>query len=453
MPARFKEVEPNLLYRGGAPKSWEIKTLKKVFGIEQIISLDKRIAKEIDKDCKDNGISHIVIPLNASNDNDVDLNKIRNGVTNIIKDKVSYVHCLHGKDRTGLFIAKYRTENGQSCNEALDEAISFGFGIGMDKDVISEYIKIICSSCKTKHKHTDINYYSSRVKYAKLCNECGMKKTAKLCHSCFIIDALIKNAGIMQKSIVEESREDDVEKPPNQDDEVVEGVANKSNKPSSLPSSLFSTEKDVKMGRDNRIKFLKKAQQISFKIPDQEKKLAAYCIDLLKKLEEEILFKTTVKGEYKDLLDIMYNPFTENSGITPEHSKKIEPQLKIYCGLLETNLTSIKQYSVNILNVLKKFDSDSDVASMNKSFYDQIDGVDKEIAIFTRIATNVENKDFQQNIIKSIDILRKNGAQLKQLISERIIPYLRKDVLGEDWTTEIKQDLQQDASEAKKEVT
>jgi protein tyrosine/serine phosphatase len=47
MPARFSEVVKGLLYRGGAPEPWEVKTLKDVYGIEQIISLDAESASRI----------------------------------------------------------------------------------------------------------------------------------------------------------------------------------------------------------------------------------------------------------------------------------------------------------------------------------------------------------------------------------------------------------------------
>lgn len=448
MPRRFKEVVPNLLYRGAAPQSWEIPVLKGVFNIQQIISLDKEEGEEIDKDCAKNDILHIIIPLNATNDNDSDLNLIRAGVTKLINNKPTYVHCYHGKDRTGLFVAKFRTENGFSCKAALDEAISFGFGIGMDKDVIKQYIDIIVSSCKFDHKHVDIEYYYPKTSNAVLCDECEMLKTSNYCEHCIITHSLIRSANILSKNIVDEERDILNKENLNKDEENIGG--------GSEISQLFSVPENIVTAIKRRTKLLnlinkQAGSQISFVIPKEEKDFAKQCIIKLNELNDDILFKAKINDDIINILDIIYNPFNEHSGITTEQANKIKSHINIFIELLNNNMILVKHYAVECLNILEKFKSDSSVSSMNKSFFDNVDNIDKETQMFIKVLENTGNKDFQSDIINSIKILKKSSAQLKQLIEERIIPYLRKDILGEDWTTEIKQDLQEDKVEQRKE--
>ena len=447
MPKRFKEVVPNLLYRGAAPKEWEIPVFKNAFNIQQIISLDKEEGEKIAKECARNGVLHTIIPINSSNEDDSDLNIIRGGVTKLLT-KPTYVHCYHGKDRTGLFVAKYRTENGFSCKAAIDEAISFGFGIGMDKDVIQKYIDIIVESCKANHEHVDIGYYYPQTSNAVLCDECEMLKTSNYCEHCIITHSLIRSASVLSKNIVDEERDILSKENLNKDEENIGG--------GSEVSQLFSVPENIVTAIKHRTKLLKAinkqaASQISFVIPKEEKDLAKQCATKLDELSENILFKTKINDEAVDILDIMYNPFNEHSGITNEQAEKIKSHINIFIELLNNNMISVKNYAVECLNVLEKFKSDSNVASMNKSFFDNVDNIDKEVKMFVKVLENTGNKEFQSDAVNSIKVLKKSSAQLKQLIEERIIPYLRKDILGEDWTTEIKQDLQQDKAEQKEE--
>ena len=460
MPARFSEVVPNKLYRGGLPADWEIPELKDKFGIQQIISLDKKGGEKIDYICKKNGIIHKIIPINADNPRDPELEQIKVGVSNIIDDKITYVHCHHGKDRTGLFIAKYRTENGYSCKEALDEAISFGFGIGEDESAVKKYINIIVLSCKEKHKHVDIGYYFLKIKKAFLCIDCGLIKQNNFCESCFVTDGLIKNAHLLSKNITNEESSNSngkniVDKERETKEELNMLKGDEALGGGTEVSTVFCPPGSITASRKQRVNILKNinkiAQQISFKIPTEERKQAKACIEKLDDLVEHILLKAKVKEEYVDLLDVIYNPFNENSGLTQEQAKKLKGYLEIFVKILNNNMIQIKSFAVFALNILEEFKSDADVASMNKSFFDEVDNLDKEEKMFEKILENIDDKDFQKNVVNAVKVLKKSSAQLKQLINERIIPYLRKDILGDDWTTEIKETLQEDKQEAQKE--
>lgn len=454
MPARFKEVVPNLLYRGGVPKDWEIVALKENFGIQQIISLDENAAEKIHKTCIDNSLEHVIIPIRFHKLSGA-LSVIENGVSSIVGNKISYVHCHHGKDRTGLFVAKYRVENGWDCAAALDEALSFGFGVGADVnlDIFKRYIEIIVASCKSNHEHVDINYYLKKMKIAKLCDECGLTKNGIICGSCIITNSLIKNANIFNKDIVNETRNKLEEKDMQSDDKNLPGVDEVSTL-FSVPGILTTASKRFRRNILKAAVLSKTSQshQISFVVPKIEKQNAKSCIEKLQTLIDEVLLKTKIKDDEIDILDIIYNPFNENQGITTEQTKKIKKHIDIFLHLLNNNMIQVKKYAADCLAVLEKFDSDADVAAMNKSFFDDVDNIDKEELLLEGILKNVDNKDFQKDTLSSIKILKKYIAQLKQLVNDRIIPYLRKDILGENWTTEIKQTIEDDKEEQKEDL-
>ncbi len=443
MPARFKEVVPGLLYRGGEPQLWEIKALKEQFGIEQIISLDKKIGNKIDNYCKICDIKHIIIPINSTNEDDKDLQIIENGVTSIV-DRPTYVHCLHGKDRTGLFVAKYRTENGWTCKEAIDEAIPFGFGIGLNNSVINRYVNIINSSCKENHKHVDLTYVIIKITKKSTCHNCGMIKYDNICNECFVLKGLIKNASLLEsdidKNIVDQVQEDlSIVQLKDEENDIGGG---------GVVSDLFNVPERVALKM--RIKILKQAaSQLSFEIPEHEKQTAVKCIELLKNFDDN-LFKVKGKDGYVEILDVLYNPFNESEGsITTEQANSAAKFFNIFIESLKFTLMNNKKTALQCIKLLEKFNSDSEVGSMIKAFFESIDKLSSQVDMLEEILSDVDDKNMQENAVNAMNNIKKISAQLKHLINERIISYLRKDILNEDWTTEIEKDIQRDVKDIK----
>lgn len=144
---KFKKVTEGL-YRGSAPSAKDVLLLKKDFGINKIVSLDEESGEKISRTCKILGLIHVKMYINESNKSL--LNILSNDLkTLLINDGPTYIHCLYGKDRTGLIVALFKCKHmGILPEEAINEAESFGFGIGVDDDIVNLYKKLI-RSCKS----------------------------------------------------------------------------------------------------------------------------------------------------------------------------------------------------------------------------------------------------------------------------------------------------------------
>ncbi len=146
---RFIEVVPKQLYRGSAPTPQDVFNLKKNYNINKIVSLDQESADKISRTCKLLDIEQIVLPIDIDNihanlfklfKNDLEKLLLSNGPT--------FVHCLAGKDRTGLLIALFKCKYmNMNPEDAIDEAKSLGFGVGVDPKIINLFEKLI-RSCK-----------------------------------------------------------------------------------------------------------------------------------------------------------------------------------------------------------------------------------------------------------------------------------------------------------------
>lgn len=124
----FSQVTPNL-YRGGRPDQPGVAVLAQM-GVKTIIDLendDQAVATEQGWAQAD-GLNFIHEPMNG-------LETPRDGEVDDILAKINdpalqpvYVHCMQGKDRTGLIIALDRVfHQGWTPKDAHDEMMALGF--------------------------------------------------------------------------------------------------------------------------------------------------------------------------------------------------------------------------------------------------------------------------------------------------------------------------------------
>lgn len=146
MIKNFHTVRKNL-YRGSKPSLSDIVALKNTLGIEKIISLDEQSGEYINSICKKLGIDHIIIPIEPHEKNTIKY-LLKHNINDLIDENVpTFVHCKHGKDRTGLFIGLCRCLIDKwDCKKAIKEAKELGFGMHIDKKMEKFYMKLICQA-------------------------------------------------------------------------------------------------------------------------------------------------------------------------------------------------------------------------------------------------------------------------------------------------------------------
>lgn len=170
MPENFQRVEDNI-YRGGAPNQKDLEMLNDVYHIKRVISLDQNVAAQIAPFLKQVKIEQITVPLNSSDVGMTDaLNLLsRNIVTWLTTKQPVYIHCLHGKDRTGLAIALFRIKHDNwSVNQAINEAKKFGYGSGLSPATQLLYKRILAvSSNKDINAINDEPIFKNRMEKLK----------------------------------------------------------------------------------------------------------------------------------------------------------------------------------------------------------------------------------------------------------------------------------------------
>jgi tyrosine-protein phosphatase SIW14 len=124
---RFYKVNDKL-YRGAQPLSGGIERLK-ALGIKTIINLrsESEGTREEEADAKKAKLAYFNVPLaGLTAPSDEDVEKIL-ALINDAKNQPVFLHCNHGKDRTGTIVAVYRiSHDGWTSEQAKAEAKRFG---------------------------------------------------------------------------------------------------------------------------------------------------------------------------------------------------------------------------------------------------------------------------------------------------------------------------------------
>lgn len=124
----FAKVSKNL-FRGGRLNQKGIQVLKEI-GVKTIINLDNIIpGKRSLQEGKSLGMEVYQIPLSPILLSNKDYKKMKD-IINLLKNTKHkiYIHCLRGKERTGLMVALHRIMNeGWTLEDAKEEMLEYGF--------------------------------------------------------------------------------------------------------------------------------------------------------------------------------------------------------------------------------------------------------------------------------------------------------------------------------------
>lgn len=127
----FKKVNDKV-FRGGLPTAEQFVALKKL-GVRTDVSLmgaiptDRKLVAQERQDAEKAGLKFVNLPVAFREPTGEFVDKFLDLVQDPANGPV-YVHCAHGRDRTGTMIAAYRIAvDGYSGREALDEMLTFGF--------------------------------------------------------------------------------------------------------------------------------------------------------------------------------------------------------------------------------------------------------------------------------------------------------------------------------------
>ena len=180
--------------------------------------------------------------------------------------------------------------------------------------------------------------------------------------------------------------------------------------------------------------FNKKSSQLSFNITNAEKTQATKAL---------IYFKHAKKNlkAASDYLDILYTPFKDNADITPEQIYKYRAALRRFRDKSISNFKAFKILAFECVNVMQDFSSDTQILKLINNFISVIDDLQTKVNSFVDEFKDLNSKDFQKNLVKCIDDIKKISDQLEDIIENRISGHVQENILSSTWIDDISKEL------------
>lgn len=166
--------------------------------------------------------------------------------------------------------------------------------------------------------------------------------------------------------------------------------------------------------------------EMSFEISDSDKKIANQCVHLVTALNNKLDIA-------KNHLDIIYNPFKKATEIPQDLLIKKRGKLSIFKQRAKKNFGSAKKIAFLIVYKLNNFASDLHVTELISTFKDSIETLEKNLFKFFDNIDNYRNPEFKDNLIKSIEAIFSDIAEIKKLTDERIISFIDTNILANNW--------------------
>lgn len=166
--------------------------------------------------------------------------------------------------------------------------------------------------------------------------------------------------------------------------------------------------------------------QMTYDISDSEKMYAEQALQVTDYL-------LGVVENFAAHLDMMYLPFKENPDITTEQIWKFRATFREYRDQAKENWTEVQHIGLRIVKLMNAFMSDTQIEKIMRSFNTSVEDVGKSFDDFLILFKNLQAQDFKENAVKTIESIKKEIAQLKEIIEERVQNILEKDILGKSW--------------------
>ena len=175
---------------------------------------------------------------------------------------------------------------------------------------------------------------------------------------------------------------------------------------------------------------------LSYEVPSEEKdkasKMLLYFDHLLK-----------ILNICNDHLNLIYTPFKDLQNISPDQTFKARAALRRYRDKVADNFNIFKRQAFKCFVLMQYFSTDTQMVKLSKSFVMSIDDIEKQVNRFINLFSNLESKDFGQAIVKGIDNIKKEIAELDQIIDDRIRNQIQNNILARNWVDNVSDELQE----------
>lgn len=174
--------------------------------------------------------------------------------------------------------------------------------------------------------------------------------------------------------------------------------------------------------------------EMSLDVPSSEKKAARKVVSMMEKLCKKI-------EQFDEHLDLIYNPLKNNQTASKESVIENRGAIKRYTDKIEENFDELTKFSLMIVKELNVFSTDSHIKELIKSFTNAFGDVEVSIKSLIAALDDWKSKEYRDNVLVSIENVKKQAAQVYKLLNERIIEHINTNIIANTWVDNISDKL------------
>jgi hypothetical protein len=190
------------------------------------------------------------------------------------------------------------------------------------------------------------------------------------------------------------------------------------------------------MAKSDLLSKIASSIELSFDIPDSEKKIAQDAIEYL----QGVFSALKVSSEH---LDIIYEPFKKYPSVSKESVIENRGVIDRYKEKIKENYNKMKQYALFAIRSLNEFSSDNKILEIIESFKSSIDEIEKSVTTLLEMLGDFESDTYRDNIIKQIEEIKTETDETRDLIKDRVIEHLEVNILAESWLEKAEKEFDQ----------
>lgn len=166
--------------------------------------------------------------------------------------------------------------------------------------------------------------------------------------------------------------------------------------------------------------------QTTFDISDEEKQIASQAINIFNEVIG-LLQKSL------DHLDIIYDPFYKYQNLQSNEVIEYRVALRRYRDKIRENFQEVLGKTHKAVVLMGEFSSDTKTRELLTSFMEEMDDIKDQVNYLLQVFSDIGSVNFRNGILNGIDNVRKQSAQAKQLLNERILPHIETNILAKNW--------------------
>lgn len=177
------------------------------------------------------------------------------------------------------------------------------------------------------------------------------------------------------------------------------------------------------------------AVQMSFDVPESEKRVAEKAVESFKELISLIKLAN-------NHLNLIYEPFKNLSSLDIKTLLEYRTTLRGYRDRIKENYDEILQKAHYSAILMSEFANDTAIIEMMNAFLSAQADLETQVNRLLSIFSDLSSNEFKTYLLAGIDAVRKEANQVKQLVNDRILSHIETNILAKNWVSNITDEYQ-----------